>query len=98
MKVDTFCISAVVAKSVQLGMCDFVLSHHQEYAALTIPACNRSALCDRETSSSHCPSAHLNNVIRLTESLFISIREEDYFFLCMCERKRDRACALKDTE
>lgn len=49
--------------SCHMWMC---LSNHQEYAAPAIPVCSRSGLCDRETSSSHCPSTHLSKLIRST--------------------------------
>lgn len=91
MRVGTFCISAVVDKSVQPEMCNYVLSYHQEYAAQAIPAYNRSVLCDRETSSSHCPSTHLNNVIRLTESSFRRIKRR-WFFMHVREEEGKSLC------
>jgi len=67
------------------------VSHHQEYAAPATPACSRSELCDKETSSSRYPSTHLSNAIRIT-ALFkfknrgvrLFIRQSMRVFVCVC--------------
>lgn len=71
--------TSAVAATWHVWLC---FSHHQECAAPAIPAYSRIGSCDIETLSSHCPSNHLNNLIRLTTIYSKASREDVY--LCAC--------------